>query len=205
MSLPYFYAHQNPNAPQRANGRRFWGYPSRLPSKGRVPRVIVLHTAENVPDVHGNDRTAEALAAYGAGTPRQASWHVCVDADSIVECLPDDATAFHVVGYNTISLGVEICTQARRWGQNKRHDTKLLRNAAKVVARWSVRHDIPIPKTNGGILTKAEVDAGKAGITKHALLDPSRRSDPGPDFPTHRFLAMARARRRLIRARLARA
>jgi hypothetical protein len=196
MARAYLYEHENPHAPERDNGRRFWGYPTRFGGLDAI-QIAVLHTAENIPDVKGEDSSAENIAAYGARMDRPASWHRCCDADSTIICLPDKAVAFHVVGYNTISLGLEICTQARRWGQDPDHDSRLLHRAAWVFARWSWRHHLPLDE----ILTKREVDAGKRGITTHALLDPARRSDPGADFPFERFLNMAIDRRAIVRKR----
>jgi hypothetical protein len=192
---PYLYSHQNPNAPKRDNGIRFWGYPERLGGI-KVIRVLVLHTAENVPDVKGADRSAENLAAYGARMERPASWHKCSDRDTTITCLPDRAVAVHAVGYNTIGLGWEICTQAHRWGINRKADTQLLRQVAWGFARWSYRHDIPLK-----FRTRTQVDAGARGVTTHAQLDPSRRTDPGAKFPMGKFLRMARRRRRIVRLR----
>lgn len=197
MAKPYFYAHPNRHAPVRTNGIRFWGYPERIGGVGAI-RLLVVHTAENIPDVRGEDSSAENIARYGVNTDRPASWHRCSDADSTIICLPDRAVAFHVVGYNTISLGLEICTQARRWGRNRRHDRKLLNQAAWVFARWSYRHKIPLR-----LRTRAEVNAGAHGVCTHARLDPTRRSDPGPNFPMRKFLRMARRRRAIVRFRRA--
>lgn len=199
---PYLYAHENPNAPVRENGLQFWGHPQRIGGLDAL-RVLVLHTAENIPDNYGPDESAENIAAYGARMDRPASWHVCCDADTTVRCLPDEAVAFHVVDYNTISLGLEMCTQAWRWSKfdwahpkRKWHHWRILNRAAWVFARWSYIHRIPLR-----LLTKDQVDAGRRGVCTHTRLDPSRRTDPGPDFPIDRFLAMARRRRRIIRRR----
>src|SRR5690606_16430585 len=104
----YLLDHQNSAAPRRDDGRRFWGYPSR---RAKID-LLVIHTAEVLPDLTPPDTTAEAVARYGASTTRPVSWHVTVDADSTVQMLPDDYTAFHVVGFNSRAWGIEIATRA---------------------------------------------------------------------------------------------
>lgn len=194
-ATPYFYRHENPNAPRQSNGLRFWGYPTRQGGINAI-RVLAVHTAENVPDVQGADSSAENLAAYGSRMDRAASWHVCTDRDSRVRCLPDRAVAFHVGGFNTPSLGLEICTQAHRWGRNRRADAQLLRQAAWVYARWSIYYRIP-----RRWLSRAQaLNTGMAGFVRHSTMDPARRSDPGQDFPGALFFRMVERRRRLLRA-----
>jgi hypothetical protein len=102
--------------------------------------------------------------------------------------LPWSYTAFHVHGYNSISVGLEIATKAALWV-----DTPLgwrlsaLDKAAEVVARWNRELFIPIR-----FITRADVDAGMMGITAHALLDPTRRGDPGSAFPWDYLLNKAK-------------
>lgn len=169
----YLLDNQNPNAPVRADGRRFWGYSTRQ----KAVQVGVLHTAENLPDLVLPDKGAENVANYGATTTRPASWHDLVDSDSIIRCLPRSYTAFHVQGYNSISVGLEIATRAAMWSAVPKHwKLAALQNAAIVGREWHVEFGLPLRR-----LTKAEVDRGLKGFTDHARLDPKRRSDPGFD------------------------
>lgn len=151
----------------------------------RVPvRGVVIHTAENLPDFDGGDTGAERVSEYGVTTSRQVSWHATVDSDSIVRNLPDDHTAFHVRGYNSPTLGVEIATQAHRWGDGPAEwEEAVLRNLARLVKGWCDKHDLPIER-----VSTPEFDAGGRGLLSHAQLDPSRRSDPGIRFPWDDFL-----------------
>ena len=142
-------------------------------------QIIVVHTAENLPDFAPPDTGAENVARYASTTTTPVSWHSTVDSDSIIPMLPDSYTGFHVRGYNSIGLGVEIATQANRW------DTapdwwinQTITNLASVIRMWGEHHNIPYRR-----LTRAQVDAGEKGIVGHGTLDPTRRSDPGAEFP----------------------
>jgi hypothetical protein len=170
----------NPHAPRRANGVRFWGYPTRI----GAPRVIGIHTTENDP----SPATAENVSrwqAFEASSP--SSYHVLVDSDSIVRTIEDDATAFHIVGLNSVSLGLSFGTRHNRWGRFKDWDREALARAAWVAARWSKRWDIPVRW-----VTLAGARAGQSGFIRHSVADPARRSDPGGGFPHQEFFRLVR-------------
>ena len=151
-------------------------------------RWIVLHVTAGLEDLdmEGVDESAEATNRYGATTTRAASWHSCVDSDSIEPALPDEYTAFHCINYNSPSLGIEISNRDARWN-NKPADwvAATLLNAARVTHEWERKHGIPRV-----MRTKREVDAGMAGYTNHMFLDPARRRDPGADFPLDQFFGI---------------
>lgn len=163
--------------------------PNFYPTRRKPIQFAVVHTAENLPYFKDDvDKGAENVAEYGATTTRDVSWHVTVDSDSIVWMLPDDHTAWHVRGYNSPSLGIEIATQAHRWDDAPDEWLAgVVENVAKVLAIWSQRHDIPLRR-----ISKAQADDGQKGVVAHADLDPGRRSDPGDDFPWKRVLDRAR-------------
>lgn len=169
----YLYVNENRHARTRTNGLQFHGYPNR---NGHVdPDVIVIHTAENIPDLIPPDHGAENVAAYFSVTSRPASAHTVLDADSLIRLLPDEAVAFHVIGYNTRGWGLEIATQARKWSAlPDDYAAVLLNAAAKETARVATKYGIPV-----AFRTKPQIDQGLPGITGHTDLDPNRRSDPG--------------------------
>ena len=146
-------------------------YTSRLnPIQG-----IVMHTAENLPDITPPDRGAEAIADYGARATRSVSWHSTVDSDSIIPMLPDSYTAWHARTVNSRTLGIEMATQARKWDEVPNwYRVAMMTNAARVCAVWSREHDIPLVH-----LTMNLFNAGERGYLAHADVDPTRRSDPG--------------------------
>lgn len=173
------YLLDNPNP----NGS--WFYPIRNECKhGRGLHLIVVHTAENLPDWDGSDEGAEKVARYAATTSRKVSWHSTVDSDSTIRMLPDSYTAWHASSYNRCSLGIEIATQAAKWtGSPEAWRYAILRNAAKVVGEWCRAHGIqPIR------IPKSVADAGGRGIIAHGDLDPTRRTDPGAAFPWNWFI-----------------
>lgn len=182
----YLYDHQNSNAPVRANGKRFWGYPSRNASV----QLIAVHTAESVFDTSGADSGAEAVAGYQSRTDRPSSYHTLVDRDSTIDTLPDTATSFGVVGYNSRALNLSFAMSAADWGNAAKAKAAepMLHRAAKKAAEWCKKYDIPVR-----LITKAQADAGVKGLTSHGRLDPSRRSDPGLHFPWDRFLMLVRS------------
>ena len=153
-------------------------------------RVIVMHITAGLEDLDTvNDHSAENTARYAATvTDRLVSWHAGADADSYLDLLPASYTAFHCRGYNSSTWGLEISKRNVKWaGMDPKWVEKTLRNAARAVVPVVRDYGIPLH-----LLSKAQVDAGQKGFTAHAFLDPSRRSDPGADFPWNRFFQMVR-------------
>lgn len=158
------------------------------PSRRKPVDLIGLHVTAGLQDLdmEGSDQSAEGTNRYGATTSRQASWHKCVDSDSIADALPDEYTAWHIIGYNSNSLGLEISNRDARWDNKpEKWIEATLRNAAKVCHAWEQKFNVP-----RRILTKAQVDAGERGYTYHRFLDPSRRTDPGFTFPWDLFVQL---------------
>jgi hypothetical protein len=178
--MTYLYQFQNPNAPIRSNGLRFFGYPQRT----KPIRYIVMHTPEVLFDIDPPDRSAEAVANYFATTDRSASAHVMIDSDSTVVLLPPEAVAFHVVGYNTEGYGIECGWSYLDWGKYPDYDAKIIEGVARHIVADPVLAAIPTTR-----LSKSSVDAGLSGYVSHATLDPTRRKDPGAMFPWERLFA----------------
>lgn len=153
-----------------------------------LPHLIVVHTAESLPDFEGPDTSGETLSRYASTTTRSVSWHATVDSDGTIPMLPDSYTAFHVVNYNRCAVGVEIATQAHRWVEASINYPAwyeaIMGQAANQVAWWAKTY-----KLSPRRLTKAEADQGARGVIGHHALDPGRRSDPGQAFAWDRFIA----------------
>ena len=171
--------------PLELNPHRHY-YPTR---KGRI-LGIVLHVTAGAEDTGmvGPDGSAEGTIRYGQTTDRAASWHGIVDTDTVVDCLPDHYTAFHCKGVNAAGLGLEIANRDAKWaGKPARWVDATLANAAAWCAPRVARYGLPVR-----LATAAEVEAAIAagrpfGFTYHSRMDPSRRVDPGADFPWARF------------------
>lgn len=156
--------------------------------KGRLAKVrlVVVHDME-APE---GPLTAENVAAYFRDSGVVASAHVCVDNNSAVRCVPDSDTAYAAPGANTDGLQLEIAGYMRQTRQQWLDDYSraALHQAAIVTADWCTRYDIPAVR-----LTRAELRAGRRGITCHAdvsaVYRKSDHTDPGPNFPWDVFLA----------------
>ena len=154
-----------------------------------LPHLVVVHTAESLPDYTAPDLGAERVARYASDTHRNVSWHATVDSDSAIRMLPDDHTAWHVRGYNRCSVGVEIATQAHRWSTAPPEWVEaVLDRTAQVVASWCKEHSLEARRLDSG-------STSGRGIVAHRDLDPMRRSDPGDRFPWTRFLELVKRHR----------
>ena len=167
----------NPNAPMRSNGVRWWGHPSR----NHRPRVIVVHTAETAP----TGSSARSVAEWQSRAAVPSSYHVMVDSRTTLRTVRDDHTAFHAASFNSISLGISWATRAALWGTYPDWDTAALHRAATVCQQWQALYNIP-----ARWLSRPQVQAGASGFVRHSTLDPARRSDPGIKFPAREWFAM---------------
>lgn len=166
----YLLDHPNPN------GNKFYA------SRSKTVKYIVIHTAENLPDLQPPDLGAEAVARYLGTTARDASCHECVDSDSFVRMLPDTYTAWHARGANADGWGLEICSQAGKWDDLPASYRDILyRMAANRARRAALALNVPLKRTNFG---------GPAGFLGHRDIDPTRRSDPGTGFDWTYFLRL---------------
>lgn len=165
-------------------------------SRNRPVVAVVLHCTAGLEDLDmvGPDASAEKTARYAATTSRAVSWHSGSDSDSVLELLPPDYTAFHCRGYNSSTYGHEISKRNMTWSDEPpAWVDATLRRAAGHLGALAGELDVPIRH-----ITRAELDRAAdrgdprlGGFVGHRELDPSRRSDPGQDFPWDRFLALA--------------
>jgi len=168
----------NRHSSVRANGVRFWGYPSR----NAPVTCIGIHTTENTLGT-----PAMNVARWQASTaPTPSSYHALVDASNIVRTTRDEHTAFHIVGLNSRSLGLSFTHQAHRWSASPNSQERdMLERGAQVAREWVEKYDIPIRW-----ISLAEAQRGVKGFIRHSTADPSRRSDPGQNFPHALFFEL---------------
>lgn len=182
-----FYLLDNPNP----NGKHY--YPT-----ARGPKLAaVIHVTAGLEDLDGvDDHSAENTAAYAASTDRQVSWHGGSDADTWLHLLPPRYTAWHVIGYNTHTVGWEISKRHTDWRTMPADWVEqTLRQAAAGLRPWLVELGIPIRRASRAELDRAIATGGEpVGLISHAELQPQDRTDPGwvsgiDTFPWDQFLA----------------
>lgn len=159
---------------------------------GRTIDLIVLHT----PEAPIGPATAERVARYFQTVTRRASTHLVSDTDSVVRCVLDKDIAYGAAGANRSGLHIElngyVATKPAEWATPD--GLASLDTAAAAVAAWCAEHAI-----TATFLTARDLLAGRRrGITTHAEVQkawPSTgHTDPGPNFPLDRFLALVRGR-----------
>jgi len=152
----------------------------------RAVRLIVVHSME-APE-KGN--TAENVARFFQNPGKKVSAHLCIDNDSIVQCVLDNDVAFAAPGANQDGIQLELAGFARQ----KRDEwldpfgILMLDKAANAAAQYCLKYDIPIKR-----LSDAELaDKKTKGIVGHAqvskVFNLSSHTDPGDDFPWDHFL-----------------
>lgn len=144
-------------------------------SRGGVkPDLIVIHDTES--QNRPGDADLKAIGAWFDNPVSQASCHVCVDGDGrSAQYVPDERKAWHVVNYNSRSLGIEQIGFATQgfWPDAQ------VKKAAKYVAYWSHKYGIPIDAAH--VVTHSSL--GAAGGGHH---------DPGDSYPINQLRYHAR-------------
>jgi N-acetyl-anhydromuramyl-L-alanine amidase AmpD len=159
--------------------------PNQSSRNGVKPRIIVLHSTEgsNIP---GSSADLAGCTNFLCQGGVQASAHVIVDGDGhSARLVTDEQKAWHCARYNSFALGIEQIGHAasEHWTRDE------IREAARWIARWSKKFDIPIRHgaTDGGFVTKS-------GVVTHKSLGilGGGHVDPGSAYPVEKCLALAR-------------
>lgn len=155
-------------------------------AKKRGIRLIVLHSME-APE---KGDTAENVAKYFQSTTRQASAHICVDNNSIVQCVWDNDIAWAAPGANSDGIHIEMAGYANQSRENwlDAYSALTLDNAASAAAQYCLKYDIPVIRLSnealGGKLAK--------GLVSHAqvteVFKKGDHTDPGNGFPWDYFM-----------------
>lgn len=159
---------------------------NKIQNKRKV-RVIVIHTMEAAE----KGDTAEKIALYFQKPTTKASAHICVDNNSIVQCVLDNNVAWAAPGANSDGIQIEMAGYAKQTNAEwmDPYSTLLLENAANATAQYCLKYSIPIKH-----ITNAELsDNTKSGIVSHAQVSKtfkkSNHTDPGKAFPWDYFLS----------------
>ncbi len=165
--------------------------------RAAVTGAIVVHTAENTPDLVLPDGGAEGVARFiSRRTDAAGSYHSIADSDSVVQLGRYEWEMFHEgTGGNRWSLGLAFACRASQWPTlPEAWFGAALRNGAREaarMARWvndTVGVEVPAER-----ITAVQYRNGRPGFVGHGELDPGRRSDPGSGFPWDEFLDMVQA------------
>lgn len=175
---------------------------ARYYGKGRSLPVLAigLHTAECQETPTAAENVANYFTLEQVDPKRRASAHYCVDCDSVVQCVRDDDVAWHAGPVNGWTIGVELAGGAGQGaaGWADEFSQRVLSNAAELVAVLCIEHGIPVTR-----LTPEQVKGREMGIFGHhdvtvAYGHKGGHWDPGPTFPWHQFLLLARTYYSLI-------
>jgi N-acetyl-anhydromuramyl-L-alanine amidase AmpD len=158
----------------------------------RQPRVIVIHSME-APE---KGDTAENVARFfqnpgkkDNGQDRQVSAHLCIDNNSIVQCVFDNDVAFAAPGANHDGIHLELAGFAKQTRSQwlDPFSTLVLENAANAAAQYCLKYNIPVKH-----LSNAELKSGQKGIVGHVqvseVFKKSDHTDPGKGFPWDHFI-----------------
>lgn len=165
------------------------------PGNRPISRIVIHCTVS--PCVPGQARrTAEWFRNPASG----GSAHYVVDPAEVVQVVYDGVIAWHAPP-NPHSIGVELCDalvspawdRAHRNRWTDRNHTRMLRRAARIVARLALAYDVPIER-----LDETDLKAGRRGLCGHVdvsrAFGQSSHWDPGPAFPWPEFLRLVHKR-----------
>lgn len=119
--------------------------------------------------LHDTEGNAQGTLSWFANPFSKVSAHVVIDKQGVIyRCVPDEKRAWHVRGYNDISLGVELEMLAT--DPDGAFTDAQMESCAGWVADKCLWYSIPMNR-----------------ILPHAFLDPMRRTDPR-GFGWYQFL-----------------
>ncbi len=158
----------------------------------RHPRVIVIHSMESPEKGDTAENVARFFQNPGKkenGQDRKVSAHLCIDNNSIVQCVFDNDVAFAAPGANHDGIHLELAGVAKQTKNEwmDPYSILVLENAANAAAQYCLKYNIPVKH-----LTNAELKSGQKGIVGHVqvseVFKKSNHTDPGKGFPWDHFI-----------------
>lgn len=187
------------NPPRRSQYRR--------PRRAKPSGTVVLHSAENAPDLRPPDDGAENIASFIRGRSDPGSYHVICDQDSSIQLVPFEWEAFHDgTGSNPWSIGLSLALRAADWpkltDQQQLWYMASLATAARQASDWLHAHySVSVPTRR---LTKSS--PSQPGFCSHQDREnwfgsAGRRTDPwrNDEGMWHLFLTLYEDTRRTPR------
>lgn len=153
------------------------------PRGDRPVSLVAIHTAEGA-------RTAESLGEYFYREDIQASSHVGIDQNKVLQYVPYERSAWTLRSGNPISDNAELCGFAA-WSRDTwlNQYGSMLRLAAQWARERCLARDIPMVA-----LSSADVAIGHWGIIGHDDwtygMHDGTHTDPGVTFPWDVFMEM---------------
>jgi N-acetyl-anhydromuramyl-L-alanine amidase AmpD len=153
-------------------------------------RLLVVHDMEFPERI----TAAEDVARYFQAPDKPSSCHVCVDSDSVIQCVRDSYVAFAAPGANHDGIQIELAGYGNQTsGQwRDKYSIAMLAIGADVLAQYALKYSIPLIH-----LSNEELRVGKKGVIGHyqasEVYHKSTHTDPGPSFPWPRFMLTAQA------------
>jgi N-acetyl-anhydromuramyl-L-alanine amidase AmpD len=155
-------------------------------------RLIVIHDMEFPERMDSAEVIAHDFATRSEN--EKASSHICVDADTTVQCVKDSFVAFAAPGANHDGIQIELAgfgaQKTSDWRDN--YSNAMLGIAADDAAQYCLKYNLPILR-----LTDDQLYKGGRGFVGHdqvsRVYKQSDHTDPGPDFPWMRFIMWTRA------------
>ena len=123
--------------------------------------------------------------------------HLCIDNDSIVQCVLDNDVAFAAPGANSDGVHLELAGFSKQTREQwlDAFGLLLLEQAAEAAAQYSLKFDIPVKHLSNDELA----NKSNKGIVGHVQVSEvfrkSNHTDPGPGFPWDFFIERVRQHR----------
>lgn len=155
------------------------------PAKPRKVRLVVVHDME-FPE---KKTAAEEIAQDFATATDKRSAHLCIDCDSIVQCVHDRDVAYAAPGCNNDGIQIELAGYGRQTREQwlDSYGQMLLERGADATAQYCLKYDLQVKH-----LSNDELRSGERGIVGHyqasAVYKQSDHQDPGPYFPWDVFI-----------------